>query len=287
MDKDTYEVLQWLREYYPDADPQDLPRSLSGLSFAMRSEENCRGTCPGFSKCPTHGYVMKPIMVTSGYGITYNIAGEACQRGTDERRQAQVQKTISSCGVPDKYENCTFDNFNILDCDSNVQIALSVAQKCAQNNLSLVLGGPPGTGKTHLAAAQIKEYLHNGRTALFLPVITLLDEIKKAFDTNNPAAIEDTVKKADFVVLDDLGTQYDTGWVNERVFALVDYRYSHKLPMTITTNATNIEMFEKMAGKTSGFRIVSRVKDSEFGYVHWMSGCRDYRSIRKQMKLAV
>jgi len=284
MDKNTYEVLKWLRTYYPDADPQDLPRSLSGLEFAMRNE-NCYKTCPGISKCHTSGYVMKPVISTSLRGITYSTVVEACQKGTNERQQIQVQKTISSCGVPEKYANCTFENFNILNCHSNVQIALSVAQKCAQNHLSLVLGGPPGTGKTHLAVAQIKEYLHDGKIALFLPVITLLDEIKKTFGTNNTAALEDTIKKADFVVLDDLGTQYDTGWVNERVFSLIDYRYSHKLPMTITTNALNIDMFEKMAGTTSGFRIVSRVKDCEFGHVHWMNGCRDYRSIRKQGKV--
>lgn len=286
MDQADYKLFEWLRGYYPDADPQDLPKSLSGLRFAMNNE-NCHQKCPGIGKCPTHGYVMKPVRCGFCSSLIFSTAGEPCQKGTDERRQVQVQKTVSGCGVPEKYAGCTFENFDVLNCDSNVKIALSVAQKCAQNKVSLVLGGPPGTGKTHLAIAQIKEYLSGGRTALFLPVITLLDEIKKTFGTNNTAAVEDTVKKADFVVMDDLGTQYDTGWVGERLFALIDYRYSHKLPMTITTNAEDLGMLETMAGKKSGFRIVSRIKDEEFGHVHWMNGVRDYRGIRRQMKLAV
>ena len=150
-----------------------------------------------------------------------------------------------------------------------------------------MLGGPTGTGKTHLAVAQVKEYLRSGKSALFMPVITILDEIKKTFGTNNTAAVEDAIKKADFVVLDDLGTQYDTEWTAERLFSLIDYRYSHKLPITITTNACNLEVLEKMAGSGSGFRIISRIKDTDFGHVMFLTGCKDYRGMRVQKKLAV
>lgn len=285
-DRQTTEVFEWISGYYPEANIKDLPKSLCGLLFAMRAE-NCHNSCPGIRNCPTGGYAMKPILVQSEFGLTYSTAGEPCQKGSDERQQTQIQKTVGSCGVPAKYSDCTFDNFNVLICDSKVQIALSLAQKCTQSYKSLVLGGPPGTGKTHLAVAQIKEYLSHGKTALFLPVITLLDEIKKTFETNTTAALEESVKNADFVVLDDLGTQYDTGWVNERLFSLIDYRYSHKLAMTITTNAGDIANLEKMAGSMSGFRIASRIKDPDFGHVHWMNGCKDYRGMRIQSKLAV
>ena len=95
------------------------------------------------------------------------------------------------------------------------------------------------------------------------------------------------VKNADFVVLDDLGTQYDSGWVSERLFSLIDYRYSHKLPRTITTNACTLEVLEKMAGSGSRFRIISPIKDTDFGHVMFLTGCKDYRGMRVQKKLAV
>ena len=278
------EILKWLREYYPDAQIDELPRSLSPLTYAMR-RENCHRSCPGVLNCPTYGYVMKPYRVMNGNKIIFGTAGEQCQKWISEKSQAVIHKTAESCGVPDRYSNCTFENYDVLNYGSKVQMALSAAIKCTQDNKSLVLGGPPGTGKTHLAVAQVKEYLRSGKSALFMPVITILDEIKKTFGTNNTAAVEDAIKKADFVVLDDLGTQYDTEWAAERLFSLIDYRYSHKLPMTITTNADNIGMLETMAGKTSGFRIVSRIKDEDFGHVHWMTGCRDFRGIRKQGKV--
>ena len=28
-----------------------------------------------------------------------------------------------------------------------------------------------------------------------------------------------------------------------------------------------------------------RIKDEDFGHVHWITGCRDYRGIRKQSKV--
>lgn len=286
MDQADYKLFEWLRGYYPDADPQDLPKSLSGLRFAMNNE-NCHQKCPGIDKCPTHGYIMKPFRVGFGSSLVFTTAGEPCRRGTDERRQVQVQKTVAGCGVPEKYAECTFDNFNIFECDKKIHMALSLTQKCTQYGLSLLLGGPPGTGKTHLAISQIKQYLSNGKTALFMPVITLLDEIKRGFENNTSIATEDAVKNADFVVLDDLGTQYDTGWVSERLFSLIDYRYSHKLPITITTNACNLELLEKMAGSGSGFRIISRIKDTDFGHVTFLTGCKDYRGMRVQTRLAV
>ena len=280
------EILKWLQTYYPDADIQELPKSLSGLCSAME-KENCHRSCPGVSRCHTYGYVMKPVRVRNGSKSIFYTGGEKCQKWIEESKQVQIQKTAASCGIPEKYSNCTFENFNIFECDKKIHMALSLAQKCTQYGLSLLLGGPPGTGKTHLAAAQAKEYLQNGKSALFMPVITLLDDIKRGFEDNTSIATEDEVKNADFVVLDDLGTQYDSGWVSERLFSLIDYRYSHKLPITITTNACNLEVLEKMAGSGSGFRIISRIKDTDFGHVMFLTGCKDYRGMRVQTKLAV
>lgn len=85
------EILNWLREYYPDAQIDELPRSLLHFESAMR-RENCHRNCPGISKCPTYGYVMKPVRVANGIKTVFSTAGEQCQKGQEEKARRSSTK---------------------------------------------------------------------------------------------------------------------------------------------------------------------------------------------------
>lgn len=102
----------------------------------------------------------------------------------------------------------------------------------------LVLTGPNGCGKTHLAAA-IANYVVASRSVIFLRVIDLLDNLRQAFDPHATVSFTDrfeAAKSASLLVLDDLGAENATAWANERLFALLDARYVSALGTVITTN---------------------------------------------------
>jgi DNA replication protein DnaC len=105
----------------------------------------------------------------------------------------------------------------------------------------LVLAGTYGCGKTHLAAAVANRYVERTRTdVMFVVVPDLLDHLRSAFNPQSNTPLDrrfDEVKRAPLLVLDNLGTESATPWAREKLFQLLNFRYTALLPTIITTSA--------------------------------------------------
>jgi DNA replication protein DnaC len=102
----------------------------------------------------------------------------------------------------------------------------------------LLLQGGYGCGKTHLAAAVANYAVDLGVPTLFLTVPDLLDTLRFAYSDEDTTFERrfDEIRNAKLLVLDDFGTQNATGWAQEKLFQIVNYRYINKLPTVVTTN---------------------------------------------------
>ncbi len=111
----------------------------------------------------------------------------------------------------------------------------------------LVLAGENGCGKTHLAAAIANEFVDQTRTdIMFVVVPDFLDHLRAAFSPQSGISFDrrfDEIKRTPLLVLDDLGTESATPWAREKLFQLLNYRYTAVLPTVITTSSepANIE----------------------------------------------
>jgi DNA replication protein DnaC len=103
----------------------------------------------------------------------------------------------------------------------------------------LLVHGPSGAGKTHVAAAIANRCLELGRPALFVVVPDLLDHLRAAYNPTSEIGYDtlfEQVRNAPVLILDDLGTHNATAWAEEKLFQVINHRYNARLPTVVTTN---------------------------------------------------
>ena len=101
----------------------------------------------------------------------------------------------------------------------------------------LVLTGQSGSGKTHLAAAIANSVLETGRPVFFVFVPDLLDHLRSTFAPSSDVSFDqlfEQVRSAPFLVLDDLGGQSGTPWAQEKLYQILNFRHSNRMPTVFT-----------------------------------------------------
>ena len=97
--------------------------------------------------------------------------------------------------------------------------------------------GPSGSGKTYLAAAIVNRRIEQGKAALFITSTDLLDYLRGGFDDDSEFGFIDLfeqVRQAELLVLDDLPARPASPWGQERLFQLLAWRHSQRLPTVVT-----------------------------------------------------
>lgn len=136
----------------------------------------------------------------------------------------------------------------------------------------LVMVGPTGAGKTHLAMAVANACLDAGLVTLFATVPDVLAHLRSSLDPEAERGYRqafEQMRQAELLILDDLGTQRTSSWVQETIFQLINYRYNWRLPSVITLNR---EAWARLDG-----RIQSRLQDVGLVCLVTMEDAQDFR----------
>lgn len=126
----------------------------------------------------------------------------------------------------------------------------------------LLLEGSYGTGKTHLAAAVGNQRLKRAEQVLFITTPDLLDHLRATFGKNSDAGYDETferMRNAPLLILDDLGTENPSEWAQEKLFQLLNHRYSHRIPTVITTNVELDDLDPRIRSRLLDTEVIHRL----------------------------
>ncbi len=197
----------------------------------------------------------------------------------DTERQDRLRRLSNLGALAEK----TLDDFHI-DSTSHTPLeqaslrnALNAAQRFAETPQGwLLLEGGYGCGKTHLAAAIGNARIAHGEEVLFVTSPDLLDHLRGSYgDTEH--GYDDTferLKGVPLLILDDLGVENPSPWAKEKLFQLLNHRYTQRLPTVITTNA-ELERLDP--------RLKSRMQDVD-RTARAVISAPDYRSMSENVR---
>ena len=146
----------------------------------------------------------------------------------------------------------TFDTLNpegiAEDADSRAMFAdaCRAAAEYAENPTGwLVLMGPNGSGKTHLAAAIANHCIKSEQVVFFMHVPDLLDHLRATYAPTSELSYSDLymqVVEAPLLILDGLGAHSSTPWAEEKLHQVINHRFNAELPTIVTTASDLAEL---------------------------------------------
>ena len=169
----------------------------------------------------------------------------ACDCSTGER----AALTMDRARIPKRYEHCDFESFST-DVGQTPQHAKSLKEAKLQttgfvqnypgaSEKGLLLMGPSGVGKTHLAVAALKELLRRGHQGIFCDYRELLKEIQASYNPQSESTemkILEPIRNTEILILDDLGASKPSAWVLDIIGLVLNARYNERRVTILTTN---------------------------------------------------
>jgi DNA replication protein DnaC len=177
------------------------------------------------------------------------------------RLDARAARLLKAARIPARYEHCTLADFATDFTGAHrslpgVRLAAGrFVEEYPLEKTGLLLIGPIGTGKTHLAVGIIQELVRGkGVSCLFCDYRELLKEIQNSYNPSvqtTELEILRPVFEAEVLALDELGAVKPTEWVWDTVSHILNSRYNEKKTTIITTNFPNLPPGELQAGRGS------------------------------------
>lgn len=222
--------------------------------------------------------------------------GTALAREAEEREQLARQRrrelwlhTLDRAGLVGWLGEATFDNFilredwtDVIRCKEQVVAYTRLLLDGELTTPWLILYGGFGTGKSHLAAAIVRQAMDAGWRDCYFRVWTdYLRRLQASWRRNqngNEGEVEADIvaelQKGRLAVIDDLDKRPPTGWTREVLFTVLNHRYNAQLPTVLTFNYGPDDADPKSPGRLAleeylGHAVLDRLIGAAFDVVEF------------------
>lgn len=244
----------------------------------------------------TKAYAMPNCKICGGLGRVRTGEGitdwEVCPCAIAGQRLRSAEKTLKRV-LPPRALAMTLASFETGGIAQNERALLAARNfvdnylRAAEEGWIMGFWGPPRSGKTHLAVAVLQACTRRfSIQPMLLNLPKALQEERERFhDRSRPSPLREAAK-ADLLVLDDLGAQYErqgvdttrVSWVSEQLYNLLDERILHNRPLIYTTNLSPSDL-ERRLDNEQGRRVLGRLQEGEIAALELLPvpGLRDER----------
>jgi DNA replication protein DnaC len=186
-------------------------------------------------------------------------------RKKESDRQARIEARLKAAGIPMAFRDRTFDSFKATT--PEMMSAVGVVREFAEGfwerhyraGTFLVLGGEPGTGKSHLAIAATPAVMARG-TAMYMRAGDLIRRVRATWSRDSDQSEADVLRLfgfgLDLLIIDEVGVQRGTEDEQRILFDVLDQRYAELRPTILLTNLTG-DAFKEFLGP----RIMDRLRE--------------------------
>ena len=213
------------------------------------------------SKCNGRGW----------YFIDYNTVRE-CECGLVEKDRQESKLRFAS--IPETYKDVTLrdmttkyyfkrESKEIFKASAElIKWYLENLEENIENGKGIYFWSKiKGSGKTMMASALANELINKyKRYVKFATSLDILDEIKATYNDQSEGTekrLLNDITSADFLIIDDFGTERNTDWATEKFYQIVNKRYVDKKVTFFTSN------FDLKTLKYDD-RITNRIKERSY-----------------------
>ena len=264
-DKDFKEFVSKLK-----MSPEVLCKYTSRLQESFEEYSNCK-KCKSIHECknPVTGYVLLP----EAKGGKINFYYGACRFTKKINKETEHLKNVYFLDIPKEIREASMKE--IFTTDNKRYEVVEWITKFAQNykkdphQKGLYLSGNFGVGKTYLVAALFNKLAASNHKSAIVYWPEFLRDLKASFGNYNSDFNYkfNQVKKAELLLLDDIGAETTTAWARDEIFGpILQYRMQAKLPTFFTSNLdlkqleNHLSVTKDSVDIVKAKRIVERIK---------------------------